>query len=302
MMEERKLTPKGRTTYSGHTHVSKNRRTRSGDTGHRKCSARSRKKKRRWSLRSWPVWFGIFLIGVVYVGLFYNLFVGPFSFRWKAIYGETIYPEGYHVRGIDISHHQSSIDWERLRNASMNNDPVRFVIIKATEGTSLIDENFNENFYQARKNDFVRGAYHFFLPDVDARKQAKFFLRQVHLEPGDLPPVLDVEKKGNLTPEQLRKAVKTWFDIVEERYHVKPILYTGYKFKLNYLDDSCFEPYPYWIAHYYVDKLEYKGAWIMWQHTDSGRMPGIQGQVDCNIFNGSLQELMDFTLKEDDID
>lgn len=258
--------------------------------------------KRRLSLRSWSVWLGILLVGAIYVGLFYYFFVGPFSFRWKAMYGETVYPEGYHVRGIDISHYQSSIQWEHLRNASMNNDPVRFIIIKATEGTTFMDDNFNENFYESKRNDFIRGAYHFFVPGVDAREQARFYLRQVHLEPGDLPPVLDVEKMGTLTPQQLKRDVKIWLDAVEAKYHVKPILYTGYKFKMDYLNDSVFQSYPYWIAHYYVDKLEYKGPWIMWQHTDCGRVSGIRGQVDCNIFNGSLQQLMDFTLKEEDID
>ncbi|MGN0234675.1 MAG: glycoside hydrolase family 25 protein [Bacteroidaceae bacterium] len=265
----------------------------------RKGSRRGHRSKRRWSLRSWPVLLGIILVASAYVGIFYYFFVGPFSFRWKAMYGETIYPEGYHVRGIDISHYQTFIDWERLRNASMNNDPIRFVIVKATEGTSLMDDNFNENFYEAKRNDFVRGAYHFFVPGMDAQKQAKFFLRQVHLEPGDLPPVLDVEKMGSLTAAQLKRDVKIWLDVVEAKYHVKPILYTGYKFKMDYLNDTIFHQYPYWIAHYYVNKLEYKGDWVMWQHTDCGRVSGIRGQVDCNIFNGSYEDLMDLTLKED---
>lgn len=303
-MDGRKSTSKGKAaSYPyGHARSSSSRQGHVRGAGQRKGSPRRGKGRKRWSLRSWPVWLGIFLVGAVYIGLFYHFFVGPFSFRWKAMYGETVYPEGYHVRGIDISHYQASIDWERLRNASMDNDPVRFVIIKATEGTTIMDENFNENFYEAKRNDFVRGAYHFFVPGVDARKQARFFLRQVHLEPGDLPPVLDVEKRGDLSVAQLKRDVKVWLDVVEAKYHVKPILYTGYKFKMDYLNDSDFEPYPYWIAHYYVDKLEYKGPWIMWQHTDSGRIPGIRGQVDCNIFNGSPEDLVELTLKEEDID
>lgn len=303
-MEGRKSTSKGKAASypNGHARSLSSRKGQTKGTSRRKGSSRRGKGRRRWGLRSWPVWLGIFLVGIAYIGLFYHFFVGPFSFRWKAMYGETVYPEGYHVRGIDISHYQASIDWERLRNASMNNDPVRFVIIKATEGTSLMDENFNENFYEAKRNDFVRGAYHFFVPGVDARKQARFFLRQVHLEAGDLPPVLDVEKRGDLSAAQLKRDVKAWLDVVEAKYHVKPILYTGYKFKMDYLNDSDFEPYPYWIAHYYVDKLEYKGPWVMWQHTDSGRIPGIRGQVDCNIFNGSPEDLDELTLKEEDID
>lgn len=301
-MDTHKSASHPKSSSYGRTRTASTKRGQAKGTRSRKGSGRGRKGKRRFSLRSWPVWIGILLVGVVYVGLFYYFFVGPFSFRWKAMYGEPVYPEGYSVRGIDISHYQATIEWEHLRNASMNNDPVRFVIIKATEGTTLMDENFNDNFYQAKRNDFIRGAYHFFVPGIDAKQQARFFMRQVHLEPGDLPPVLDVEKMGNLTPQQLRRDVKTWLDMVEARYHVKPIIYTGYKFKMDYLNDSIFQPYPYWIAHYYVEKLAYKGPWVMWQHTDCGRVSGIRGQVDCNIFNGSVQDLMEFLLKEEDID
>lgn len=263
--------------------------------------SKKRKKHSRFFFRNWPswvFWVGGLLIAAIYLFLFYYFFVGPFSFRWKALYGDPEYPHGYDVHGIDVSHYQETINWEKLRNADIKSAPVRFVFIKATEGVSIIDENFNENFYEAKQNDLVRGAYHFFAPDVDARKQARFFLKQVHLEPGDLPPVLDVEKVGALSDQELKKAVKTWLDVVEDKYGVKPILYTGYKFKLRYLNDSIFNEYPYWIAHYYVDRLAYDGRWHFWQHTDCGKVDGIKGYVDCNIFNGSLEDLMKLTIPE----
>lgn len=244
------------------------------------------------------VWVGIVLVAIAYIGLFYYFFVGPYSFRWKAIYGEPTYPEGYNVRGIDISHYQTDIKWEKLRNTSINNDPVRFIIIKATEGKDLFDDDFNDNFFQAKENDFIRGAYHFFVPGIDAAVQAEFYLHQVHLEPGDLPPVLDIEKTGKLSKSQLKKDVKKWLDIVEKKYGVKPILYTSYKFKKDYLNDPVFDEYPYWIAHYYINKLEYKGKWVFWQHTDCGKVDGIRGFVDCNIFNGTVQDLEAFTIQE----
>lgn len=248
----------------------------------------------------WWILSGALAMAAIYVLFLYYFFIGPTSFRWQAQYGDPVYPDGFKVHGVDVSHYQATIDWEQLRNASLNKAPVTFVIIKATEGESLIDDYFNLNFYEARRNDFVRGAYHFFLPDVDARKQARFFIRQVHLEPGDLPPVLDVEKIGNLSESQLRKAVKTWLDIVEQEYHVKPIIYTGYKFKMSYLNTPQFEDYPYWIAHYYVEKLQYKGTWHFWQHTDCGKVQGIRGNVDCNVFNGSVEDLKKLTIQEDD--
>ena len=245
---------------------------------------------------------GAVLIIVGYLLFFYKFFVTPFSFRWQAIYGDANNPEGYEVRGIDFSHYQDRIDWERLRNAKVQQVPLRFAFVKATEGLTMIDENFNENFYQAQRNDIIRGAYHFFVPDVDAREQAQFFLKQVHLEPGDLPPVLDVEKSGRLNDRELRKAVKVWLEIVEKHYGVKPIIYTGYSFKMKYLNDADFDQYPYWIAHYYVNELAYKGRWDFWQYTDVGRIDGIEGHVDCNIFRGSLEELKALTLKEQEID
>ena len=88
-----------------------------------------------------------------------------------------------------------------------------------------------------------------------------------------------------------RISSRTWLHIVEDRYHVKPIIYTYYKFKKQYLDTPVFDDYPYWIAHYYVDKIEYQGEWKFWQHTDAGKLPGIKGYVDFNIYNGSFYDL-----------
>ena len=87
---------------------------------------------------------------------------------------------------------------------------------------------------------FIRGAYHYFLPKTDAHKQADFFINTVQLMKGDLPPVLDVETTGKKSPQELKAAVKTWLDRVEAHYGVKPILYTSYKFKKRYLNDSIF--------------------------------------------------------------
>ena len=251
---------------------------------------------------AWLLWLGGILITAAYVGFFYYFFVGPFSFRWRALYGEPTYPEGYEVRGIDISHYQERINWEKLRNASIGDAPVSFVFIKATEGEKLFDDNFNKNFANAKRNDLIRGAYHFFVPGVNPKKQADFYLNIAQLEPGDLPPVLDIEKKGDLTPQQLRRDVKIWLDLVEKEYGVKPILYTGYKFKVDYLNTPEFDVYPYWIAHYYVEKLAYKGKWTFWQHTDCGKVSGIKGFVDCNIFNGTFEDLQQLTLPEPEME
>ncbi len=249
-------------------------------------------------LPGWAWWIGGSLVVAGYVFFFYYIFVSPFGFRWRALYGDISYPEGYEIHGIDISHHQGKIDWQELKDRGMiDKFPVRFVMIKATEGSTRIDPNFEDNFYQAREYGFTRGAYHFYSVHSSAKPQAAFFIRKVKLENGDLPPVLDVEHKPkNQTDEEFKQSVLQWLDIVEKHYGVKPIIYTYYKFKTRYLSDPVFDDYPYWIAHYYVDSVEYQGKWKFWQHTDVGRLPGIKGNVDFNIYNGSMYDLRKMTI------
>lgn len=246
----------------------------------------------------WAWWIGGGLVSAAYIYFFYYFFISPFGFRFRALYGDISYPEGYEIHGIDISHHQGEIDWQTLKDEGMiDKFPVRFIMIKATEGATKIDENFIDNFYQSREYGFTRGAYHFYSVHSPAKAQAEFFIKNVKLESGDLPPVLDVEHKPkNQTDEEFKQSVQLWLNMVEFHYGVKPIIYTYYKFKMKYLNDSVFDAYPYWIAHYYVEKVEYKGAWKFWQHTDVGKLPGIKGNVDFNIYNGSFYDLRKMTI------
>jgi lysozyme len=246
----------------------------------------------------WAFWLGALAVAAGYVWFFYYFFVSPYGFRWRALYGDLSNPEGYDIHGIDISHYQGEIDWEVLRNQGMiDKCPVRFVMIKATEGTDRVDPNFQDNFSQALEYGFTRGAYHFYSVHSSAKDQANFFIQTVDLQRGDLPPVLDVEHKPkNQTDDEFKQSVLLWLEMVERYYGVKPIIYTYYKFKMRYLSDEVFDQFPYWIAHYYVDSVEYRGEWKFWQHTDVGRLPGIKGYVDLNIYNGSYYDLRQLTI------
>jgi len=277
------------------THKKTTSGRRTGPVPHRRPNVFIRLLQR---LPGWAWWTGGIAIVAVYVYFFYYIFVGPFGFRWRALYGEVNYPDGYEIHGIDISHHQGTVDWRTLRERGLINEtPIRFIMIKATEGASRVDENFEENFREAREYGFTRGAYHFYSVYSPAEKQAAFYIKHAKLENGDLPPVLDVEHKPNhQSDEAFAASVLKWLDIVEKHYGVKPIIYTYYKFKTRYLNDSVFDSYPYWIAHYYVDKVEYEGPWKFWQHTDAGRLPGIKGEVDFNIYNGSFYDLRKMTI------
>lgn len=268
----------------------KNTTRRGGGHGRRRSSSFLPKFMHRYPRWAW--WIGGIAIILVYIWAFYYFFVSPTGFRWRALYGDAEYPEGYEIHGIDISHYQGKIDWEQLKNAMIEGCPVRFVIIKSTEGASRLDDHFRENFNQVRDYGFIRGVYHFWSNKSSAREQAYYFLDKVHLTEGDLPPVLDIEHKpADKSVDDFQRDVLTWLHIVEDKYHAKPIIYTYYKFKEKYLSAPVFDDYPYWIAHYYVDKVQYQGKWKFWQHTDAGKLPGIKGYVDFNIYNGSFYDL-----------
>ena len=249
-------------------------------------------------MRTIPNWLRNLLavcIVLLFSAGFYWFFIRPYAYRWKPCYGQWGYdvclPCNYDVHGIDVSHYQKRINWAKLARDNDARFPLYFAFMKATEGGDLGDHTFSYNFEQAREHGFIRGAYHYFIPRTDADKQADFFISTVKLEPGDLPPVLDVETTGRKSRKELQAAVKQWLDRIEAHYGVKPIIYTPYKFKMSYLNDSLFNTYPYWIAHYYVDSVRYKGTWHFWQHTDIGSLPGIEKRVDLNVFNGTLRQL-----------
>lgn len=266
--------------------------------------APSKRKPQKKANKEMPVWCRrllAVLVVVAFVFGFYYFFIRPYAYRWKPCYGMKGYgvcmPVGYSMHGIDVSHYQGDINWKMLRQTRQGKFPVEFIFMKATEGGDFSDDRFVANFDSAKVHGFIRGAYHFYNPKTDADKQADFFIRSVKLEPGDLPPVLDIEMKSK-DVKKLQQDLKIWLRKVENHYGVKPIIYASYKFKTKYLNDSIFNTYPYWIAHYYVDSVRYQGEWKFWQHTDVGTLPGIDEKVDLNVFNGSFSELKNILIAE----
>jgi lysozyme len=271
------------------------KQTKKKSTTSRRKPVGRRKKKGTQSLPTWQRNIIVATIVILFIAIFYYFFIRPYTYRWKPCYGVKGYgicmPYGYDVHGLDISHYQGNIDWNTLKYNRATPFPLQFVFMKATEGTDHLDSAFVKNFTYAAQTGFIRGAYHFFSPRTDPAKQADFFIRNVNLKRGDLPPVLDVEHIGSKKKTELQAALKIWLNRVEAHYGAKPIIYASYKFKMKYLNDSIFNVYPYWIAHYYVDSVRYQGHWEFWQHTDAGSVPGINKNVDLNVYNGTLEEL-----------
>lgn len=195
-------------------------------------------------------------------------------------------PKGYDVHGIDVSYFQGNVPMQKLKNASDNDANISFVYIKATEGITRQDKRFAQNFANAKKAGLVRGAYHYFISSRNGKEQAENFIQHVQLESGDLPPVIDIERVHHTTPEEMQKEVMDWIQTVQAHYGVKPIIYTFVSFYRDYLG-SKFDEYPLWIAHYQKHTLpRINRSWLIWQHDEKGKIKGLKGNYDFNVFNG----------------
>lgn len=206
-------------------------------------------------------------------------------------------PLGYKIHGIDVSSYQGNIYWPAVAAMQDQDVNIRFAFIKATEGLNNVDRQFYTNWQHAKQSNITRGAYHYFLATKSGRLQAQNFIKAVKLQPGDLPPVLDIEELYNVPPDSMRSRILVWLQTVENTYHVKPIIYTNISFYKNFLGDE-FADYPLWLAHYFVQKNpDLKDGWQFWQHNAAGRVNGIKTRVDFNVFSGDTTSFQNLLVK-----
>ena len=195
------------------------------------------------------------------------------------------------MHGIDVSHYQKEIDWELVLSQSID-----FVYIKASEGQEMKDKRFARNWKALEGKEVRRGAYHFFRPTVDVPKQVENYISAVRLKLGDLPPALDVEVLDGVSSSDLREGMEVWLAAIEKHYNIRPIIYTNQDFYQEHLS-GYFEEYPLWIARYNRREspdLKDERTWTFWQYGNRGRLDGIEGNVDFNVFQGDSLDLVRF--------
>lgn len=191
------------------------------------------------------------------------------------------------VRGIDVSHFQGEIDWQAVAA-----DGVRFCFIKATEGVDNIDPMFQRNWSGAEAAGLLRGAYHFFHPNLDARQQAEHFLSVVTLDGDSLPPALDIEVTDGVDVQGLQTGIRAWVETVQAAVCCKPVIYTDPSFwRENVKADLS--GYPLWLACYASEAsvpADWQ-TWTFWQHSDQGAVKGIDGPADLDYCDLSYAQL-----------
>ncbi len=203
------------------------------------------------------------------------------------------------LEGIDVSHHQGPIDWRTVANAGKS-----FAFIRLSDGAAYRDPSFATNWAGAKAAGLTRGAYQFFRPTESPVAQADLLLSTMgRLQDGDLPPTLDVETlcaapatqcAGGASAAATADAIGVWVDRVTRATGMTPILYTSPGFWSQLPARSIEKQTIPWIAHWNVASPTVPGAWrrwAFWQYSDKGQVPGIQGPVDLDRFEGSAVTL-----------
>lgn len=199
----------------------------------------------------------------------------------------------YPVFGVDVSHYQGDIDWQKLEEQG-----VKFAFIKATEGSGHVDESVKDNLVNSAKTSIKRSCYHFFSFDSSGLTQAENFIGTVS-DSIDMPPVVDIEYYGNKaiekpSVEETEKILVPLLSELEKYYGVKPIIYTTLPVYVRYIQKN-FSDYPLWIrcTRFEPDLVD----WTFWQYSDKGKLDGYFGDESCidfNVFNGDEKEFLNY--------
>ncbi|MEV7532491.1 peptidoglycan-binding protein [Streptomyces hydrogenans] len=224
-------------------------------------------------------------------------------------------PSSYRVTGVDTSHYNHAtrdagetarIDWRKVAASES------FAFLKATQHTTGEDAWFADDWKAVSTTSLARAPYHFFDPHGprDGLAQAEHFVRTVRAagytgaRPGELPPVLDVEKVrrggAEVCPPELRAdQIQAFLRRVRTEFRVTPIVYTRASFVRECMngDGRVLAGHPLWLARYGSGAEEPQrvpGAasrWTFWQHTETGRVPGVPTAVDRDVFVGTRAQL-----------
>src|SRR4051794_18218801 len=127
---------------------------------------------------------------------------------------------GTTTKGVDVSYFNGTIDWAKVKAAGNE-----FAFIRISDGTGFHDPQFAANWTGAQAVGMVRGIYQFFRPSQDVNAQADMVIAAAGTPaPGDLPPVIDVEATGSLSPASVAAKVRAWVDRVKAGIGVDPIV------------------------------------------------------------------------------
>lgn len=194
---------------------------------------------------------------------------------------------GRQYRGIDISEFQGEIDFEEVRRSG-----IEAVYIRVGAG-EYTDEYFAENYERARAAGLKIGFYHYVTARSveEGRRQARFFASLAAGREPDMRLAMDFEYFGSLSVSQINAISEAYLDELTALTKREAVIYSDLSNARNIFSRTLAEKYPLWAAQYGADEPSANGKWREWvgfQYTDEGRVGGIYGNVDRNIFTEGI--------------
>lgn len=185
-------------------------------------------------------------------------------------------------KGIDVSEHQASVDWTKVKSAG-----VEFAIIRAGYGKEYDQEDlyFDQNIVNAQKNGLDCGVYWYSYADSveDAYREAEVCYSMIKDYDYEYPVYFDIEEKkhANMTTAEVSAIIEAFCSTMKNKgYRVG--LYSYANFLSTKVYTSVLQKYDIWVAHFGAEKPEYSGEYGIWQYSCTGRVDGISGDVDLN--------------------
>lgn len=194
------------------------------------------------------------------------------------------------ILGIDVSTHQKEIDWQQVKAAGVEFVMIRLGYRGSVEGLLFEDEWAQVNYRGAKEAGLKVGGYFFsqsISPD-EAREEARFAMDIVKDWELDMPLVYDWEfiQEGYRTDvvdaRLLTDCTKAFCDTLRaEGYETMVYFNPDQSRKRMYLEELV--DYGFWLS-LYSDEMTYEYKIDMWQYTNTGSVPGINGNVDINLY------------------
>lgn len=197
--------------------------------------------------------------------------------------------------GIDVSSHNGSINWSKVKNSGVEFTFIRLGYRGYRTGKIVTDTKYKTNIKGANDNNIDCGVY-FFTQAKNAKEgieEAQYVLKNIKGYDIDYPIVIDTEASGadkndgradNISKLSRTLAVKAFCETINEAGYT-PMIYASKSWFNNKLDMSMLEEYDVWVAHYTSGNsiTDYSGAYGIWQYTSSGKVDGISGRCDMNV-------------------
>ena len=219
----------------------------------------------------------LIILGVIFS---FNIFFGCYIFAFS--------PSSETFRGIDVSEWQGSINWSQVKASG-----IEAVYIRSSEGLGYIDPYFRDNYNGAKSNGILVGFYHFVTARniEEAREEASFFVDTISGTVPDLKLAMDFEQFGNLSVQEINEISTIFLETVKTLSGKEVVIYSDASNARDVFNKSLTN-YPLWVADYYVSEPVANGKWDTWagfQYTDLGKISGINGNVDLDLYTNDIK-------------